>query len=90
MARTANEKKPQRCLIADCEREALHHGLCRGCYQAAARRVRAGQETWAGLEAKGLASPNSSKPRSPFTRAYKKVSTPHSKATKRVGHSAKK
>lgn len=71
MARKSPNK--ERCIIEDCSREVLHHGLCRGCYQAASRRVRAGETTWADLEQKGLARPHEIKCTSPFTRAYRRV-----------------
>ncbi len=47
-----------KCLNPDCQfTEVVSRGLCSGCYQAAARLVRAGHSTWKALEVSGRANP---------------------------------
>ena len=39
-----------KCLNPDCTKKPLSRGLCKGCYQAAFRRVKSGSVTWDRLE----------------------------------------
>jgi hypothetical protein len=48
---------PISCLTPNCGRIATQRGLCETCYARLKARVRAGQTTWADLEARGLALP---------------------------------
>lgn len=45
------------CIVERCDRGPYCRGLCRPCYLAALRRVKAGATTWAELEQRGLALP---------------------------------
>lgn len=57
MARKQYRGKAARCCIPDCKRRAKRRGLCDACYTLAWRAVHEGRETWATLEAAGLARP---------------------------------
>ena len=46
-----------KCLIENCEREAVCRGLCWACYQLARRHVIANKGTWDQLVEDGFAKP---------------------------------
>lgn len=54
------------CLVAGCQREVKHRGLCSACYSALWRKVEAGEMTWERAEQIGLAH---GRKVSPMTRA---------------------
>ena len=43
------------CMLPACDRPTYSRQLCRGCYCAAQRRIKAGRHTWAELVKWGLA-----------------------------------
>jgi len=43
------------CMLPACDRPTYSRQLCRGCYCAAQRRIKAGRHTWAELVTWGLA-----------------------------------
>ena len=43
------------CMLPACDRPTYSRRLCRGCYCAAQRRIKAGRHTWAELVKWGLA-----------------------------------
>ncbi len=55
------------CLIDACPRETYSRGLCRGCYVAAQRRIRAGRTSWDQLIGWGLAQQAKTPTSNPLT-----------------------
>ena len=55
------------CLIDACTRETYSRGLCRGCYVAAQRRIRAGRTSWDQLIGWGLAQQAKTPKSNPLT-----------------------
>ena len=49
--------KKRKCLVPQCKEVFFSRGLCRGHYIYAARLVRKGEYTWAGLERQGKVLP---------------------------------
>lgn len=70
----------RRCLSPACGAPAHCRGLCRPCYEAAARRVAAGRETWPALVAAGLALPDGRL--TPFSQAAEKTTRSPKRAKK--------
>ncbi len=50
------------CVFPPCERGVHARGLCKSCYQAAAKLVRDGKTTWEKLETSGKCKPADRKP----------------------------
>ena len=65
------------CLIKGCERTAFSRGLCKSCYQQAARLVKDKETTWFILIERGLAMKTRTTkkfvPRSSFMRAFYEI-----------------
>lgn len=49
------------------DRPALARGLCGSCYRTARLLVRGGEQSWSGLEALGMATPEQKRGRKPGT-----------------------
>lgn len=56
-ASQASQSGKKRCRIDGCRNPARYRGVCVSCYRAAWRAVKAGQTTWARLEAEGVVLP---------------------------------
>ena len=60
------------CMLPACDRTTYSRRLCRGCYCAAQRRIKAGRYTWAELVKWGLAGDTKPRIHNPMSVALEK------------------
>lgn len=73
ITRNTEMARMQRCIVNGCKNPAKYRGLCRPCYCAAWRSIKAGETTWEKLEREKKVLPRNHARTTAFTRAVKGV-----------------